>query len=133
MRDYCNTLLTSGRGQPPYKGQKCQSILYLEAPLWQDQLCKVFLLTNVELLSLAEILRCFLCEGGADIKLMPCGHVNMCHICIEASRVKKCPDCRVSITPYYKVAVNPVVINKHDVIIILQLPRLVTYDCYYIY
>ena len=39
-----------------------------------------------------DIHQCFLCEGGADMKLVPCGHVNMCHDC---PRAMKCPDCRV--------------------------------------
>ena len=42
-----------------------------------------------------DMLHCFLCDGGADAELQPCGHVAMCHTC--APRVKKCPQCRVCV------------------------------------
>ena len=48
--------------------------------------------------SFPEIVTCCLCEKGADIKLLPCGHVALCHNCVGSGQgAKKCPqmDCRV--------------------------------------
>ena len=46
-----------------------------------------------------SVSRCLLCdEVGADMKLMPCGHVALCHVCTGSVKVKRCIDtqCRVS-------------------------------------
>ena len=45
-------------------------------------------------LASSRLVPCFLCQKGADTKLLPCGHVIMCSDC--AGRAKRCPDCRVS-------------------------------------
>lgn len=44
-------------------------------------------------LASSRLVPCFLCQKGADTKLLPCGHVIMCSDC--AGRAKRCPDCRV--------------------------------------
>ena len=44
-------------------------------------------------LASSRVVPCFLCQKGADTKLLPCGHVIMCSDC--AGRAKRCPDCRV--------------------------------------
>ena len=51
------------------------------------------------LFDFADVLTCCLCEIGADIKLLPCGHVALCHNCVVSGQgAKKCPmiECRVS-------------------------------------
>ena len=53
-----------------------------------------------------SVSRCILCDEVADMKLMPCGHVALCHVCIGSVKVKKCIECRVS-HQSMQVAVRP--------------------------
>ena len=38
-------------------------------------------------------LQCMLCEEPVTVKLLPCGHTQICVLCVE--RAKKCPQCKV--------------------------------------
>jgi hypothetical protein len=44
-------------------------------------------------------LQCMLCEEPVTVKLLPCGHAQICVLCVK--RAKKCPLCKVE--PYVHV------------------------------
>ena len=45
--------------------------------------------------------RCKSCEQSADVVLMPCGHLSVCHLCV--STLRECPVCRERVTSSIKV------------------------------
>ena len=46
-------------------------------------------------------LQCMLCEEPVTVKLLPCGHTQICVLCLE--RAKKCPQCKVE--PHIQVII----------------------------
>lgn len=71
-------------------------------------------------LASSRLVPCFLCQKGADTKLLPCGHVIMCSDC--AGRAKRCPDCRVG--PIFNLVLLLPAVNTLYLILM---------NCFYVY
>ena len=81
-------------------GAYCFFCMFFKFGCLRKRLCVYFRITIMDFQFLTDLKSCFLCEGAADMKLEPCGHVTMCHQCVQSTRIAKCPQsaCRVRVT-----------------------------------